>query len=335
MTASQLTVVPSAVDWLLEECDPGVRYLALRDLVETDVASLAQARKLAHQHGPIAKVLSAMQSEGYWEEPGPGYRPKYRSTVWSLILLAQLGGAAQEDERIAAACTYLLDHAWHPHGQLSAGEAASHTIDCLQGNLCWALLELGCTDPRLEKSFEWLARTITGEGLAPKGTKDAEMRYYAYKCGPGFQCGANYELPCAWGAAKEMLALSRLPINMHTPLIDRAIQQGVDFLFSVDLPTADYPRKNEKPNRAWWSFGFPVFYVTDLLQVAEALVNLGYASDPRLAGLLELIRAKQDEQGRWKLEYVYGSKTWGNFGRKNQANKWVTLRALRVLTPAR
>lgn len=322
----------ATLDWLLEEHDPGARYLALRDLAETDLTALAQARKLAHQHGPIVEILAAMQPEGYWEKPGPGYGPKYRSTVWALILLAQLGASAQEDERIATGCRYLLDHAWHPQGQLSGGEPPSYTIDCLQGNLCWTLAELGCTDPRLEKSFEWMARTITGEGLAPKGTKGAEMRYYAYKCGPGFQCGANNGLPCGWGAAKIMLAFSRLPLERRTPLIKRAIQQGVDFLFSVDPLTADYPREGKKPNRAWWQFGFPVFYVTDLLQVAEALVNLGYAADPRLAGLFEFICSKQDELGRWKLEYVYGSKTWGNFGRKGQPNKWVTLRALRVLT---
>lgn len=105
----------------------------------------------------------------------------------------------------------------------------------------------------------------------------------------------------------------------------------MDFLFSVDLVTADWPTSGGKPNRDWWLFGFPVFYVTDLLQVAEALVGLGYAGDIRMQGLLNLIRGKQDAGGRWLLEYSYGSKTWGNFGSKNKPNKWVTLRALRVL----
>ena len=55
------------------------------------------------------------------------------------------------------------------------------------------------------------------------------------------------------------------------------------------------------------------------------------AGDARLANLLALIAGKQDGQGRWPLEYAYGSKTWGSYGRKGQPNKWVTLRALRVL----
>ena len=86
-----------------------------------------------------------------------------------------------------------------------------------------------------------------------------------------------------------------------------------------------------KPSGNWWKFGFPVFYVTDLLQVVEALAALGYAGDPRLARTVALIRGKQDAQGRWALEYDYTGKTWVDFGPKRQPNKWVTLRALRAL----
>lgn len=325
-----------AMSWLLERADPGVRYLALRDLLQRPEgdAELTAARKAAHTAGPIATVLAHMEPEGYWVRSGAGYNPKYRSAVWSLILLAQLGAAMGEDERIATACAYALDHSVAPGGQFStsASGAPSGTIDCLQGNMCWALLELGCEDPRLDSAFEWMARSVTGEGVAPLEDKDAPLRYYAYNCGPVFTCGPNNKLPCAWGGVKVMLAFSRLPQARRTPLIERAIARGVEFLFSVDPSTAAYPtRTGEKPNRAWWKFGFPVFYVTDLLQLVEPLVRLGYGSDPRLVKSFDIILAKQDDQGRWPLEYDYTGKTWVDFGPKKQPNKWVTLRALRVL----
>ena len=109
-----------------------------------------------------------MEEDGFWVKPGPGYNPKYRSTVWAITALAQLGASATEDERIARACRYLLDHALSPHGQFTATGAPSGTIDCLQGNLCAALMDLGCEDPRLERAFDWLARSVTGEGIAPR-----------------------------------------------------------------------------------------------------------------------------------------------------------------------
>jgi hypothetical protein len=323
-----------SVSWLLESDSPGVRYLALRDLLDLpeDDARLRAARKTAHKKGPIAAILAKMNKSGYWVSPGPGYNPKYRSSVWSLTLLAQLGAAAEEDKRIARACTYALDHALAPGGQFTGSGAPSGTADCLQGELCGALLELGCADPGLDSAFEWMARSVTGEGIAPATDRQAPVRYFAGKCGPTFACGSNNKLPCAWGAVKVMRAFSRLPAKKRTPLIQRAIKHGVDFLFSTDPAKADYPSGwSAKPSGNWWKFGFPVFYVTDLLQNVEALVGLGYGKDPRLANALTIIREKQDAQGRWSLEYDYAGKTWVDFGVKKQPNKWVTLRALRVL----
>ena len=132
-----------------------------------------------------------------------------------------------------------------------------------------------------------------------------------------------------------MLAFSKLPPERRTPLIKRAIQQGIDFLFSVDPVEATYPTGwSSKPSKNWWKFGFPVFYVSDILQIAEALIGLDYGADPRLTNTLNFIRSKQDDQGRWLLEYSYGGKSWVDFGGKRQPNKWVTYRALRVLKAA-
>lgn len=323
-----------SLPWLLESDSPGVRYLALRDLTELppNDPELHTARKIAHQQGPIATILAQMDTAGYWAEPGPGYNPKYRSSVWSIIMLAQLGASVDEDTRITQACTYLLDHTLTSGGHFTTSGAPSGTADCLQGNLCWALIELGYNDPRLEKAFEWMARSVTGEGVAPITDKHAEVRYYAGKCGPTFACGANNKLSCAWGGVKVMLALGNWPPERRTPIIDRAIQQGVHFLLGVDPAEATYPTGySDKPSQNWWKFGFPVFYVTDLLQLVEALVMLGYGDDPRLSRALAIIREKQDGNGRWALDYDYTGKSWVDFGEKKQANKWVTLRALRVL----
>jgi hypothetical protein len=328
-----------SVSWLLERDSPGARYLALRDLMElsNEDAELKSARKKAHKEGPIAHILSKMNEEGFWQRPGTGYGPKYKSTVWALILLAQLGASVKEDKRIRQACRYYLDHALSPGGQISAmtNNSPSGTVDCLQGNMLWSLMELGYSDPRINSAYEWMVRTVTGEGVAPMTEKHAPVRYFAGKCGPTFACGANNKLPCAWGGVKVLLALSRLPIENRSELIERAIRHVVDFFFSVDPSTAKYPNGwAAKPSGNWWKFGFPVFYVTDILQIAEALVGLGYPKDPRLANTLELIRSKQDEEGRWPLEYNYDGKIWMRFGKMKEPNKWVTLRALRVLKAA-
>jgi hypothetical protein len=332
--AWQNSLYGDPLPWLLEPESPGVRYLTLRDIldVSNEGAKYIQARQAAHTGGPIASILAEMDASGYWVEPGPGYNPKYRSTVWALILLAQLGASAVQDARVGQACDYVLEHALTSGGQFSTSGPPSGTVDCLQGNLCAALLDLGCDDPRLELAFEWMARSVTGEGIAALEDHHAAVRYYAGKCGPLFACGANNKLPCAWGAVKVMLAFSRWPQERRTPLIQRAIQSGADFLLGTDPARAEYPSGwADKPSGNWWKFGFPVFYVTDLLQLVEVLVRLGYGDDARLAGVRKLIVEKQNAQGRWALEYDYAGKTWVDFGPKKQPNKWVTLRVLRML----
>lgn len=326
-----------AAAWLLEHDSPGVRYLAMRDLLSlpADDQQLLAARRLAHTRGPIAEVLAQMAPAGYWIEPGPGYSPKYRGTVWALILLAQLGAHASEDERLDRACGYLIDHALCDGGQFTTAGGPSGTADCLQGNLCWALAELGYDHPRLAAAYDWMSRTVTGDGMAPRTGRDAGRRYYAGKCGPDFACGANAELPCAWGAVKVMMAFANAPAQYRGELMERAAARGVTFLLGTDPALAQYPAGYaQKPSGNWWKFGFPTFYVTDLIQLVEALVLHGLGGDPRLRGALAAVWARRDAQGRWTMDYPYGEKTWSDFGPKGQPNPWVTLRALRVVRRA-
>jgi len=320
------------IDWLREPDGSGVDYLTMRDLTDADQKELMAAREKAHREGPIANILSKMNPEGYWEKPDPGYLPKYTSTVWSLILLSQLGASVNEDKRLSTACLYYLDHAMTEYGQISVNGTPSQTIDCLQGNMLTALMDMDFYDPRMDKAYEWMAMTTTGEGVASMGDKSTPLRYYSGKIGPDFACGANNKLACAWGAVKVMMAFSRRPAEKRSDLINRAIGRGIDFLLEIDPATAEYPHGYvPKTSGNWWKFGFPVFYITDILQIAEALVRLGYGTDHRLHNTLDLIRSKQDTKGQWSLEFDYKGKTWEEYGVKKQPNKWVTLRALRVL----
>ena len=46
---------------------------------------------------------------------------------------------------------------------------------------------------------------------------------------------------------------------------------------------------------------------------------------------MDLVLEKQDQHGRWNMEYTYNGKTWVDIEEKKKPSKWVTLRALRVL----
>lgn len=323
--------------WLLEmdSDNPGVRYFTLTELLDRspDDAEIVAAKEAVMRSGPVPAILHARNPQGYWVESGPGYYPKYRGSVWQVIFLAQFG-ADGDDPRVRVACEYLLENARSKHGGFSMNGSPSGMIHCLEGNLCAALIDLGWLgDERLDEALDWLARSITGEGIAPSQERAAAIRYLrSGNSAPGFACSANNHLPCAWGAVKAMLALSKVPPTARTPSMQHAVETGIDFLLGHDPAKADYPMGySEKPNQSWFRFGYPIGYVTDVLQNLEALTALGSGADERLVPALGMMLNKQDNQGRWKLAYTYNGKTWVDVETKGEPSKWVTLRALRVL----
>lgn len=314
--------------WLLERdaANPGVRYFALRDLLErpADDPEVMAARQAVMATGPVPAILAAQAPEGYWTKAGTGYSPKYRATSWQIIFLADLG-ADPTDARVRRGCEYLLAHMVAANGAFSVYQtlAPRGALHCLNGNLLAALARLGYgDDPRVRAALEWQVSAITGEG---------DVAYFASgTSGPGFACGVNLGQPCGWGAVKAMKALACFPAGCRTPAVQRAIERGADFLLSRNPAEADYPY-TESVASAWFKFGFPLSYWSDVLETAAVLSDLGFGGDPRLAPAFAFILGKQDAQGRWKLENALNRKMWVDIEQRGKPSKWVTLRALRVV----
>jgi hypothetical protein len=309
--------------------------MTLRVLVgkPPDDPEVRAALAAAMQARPIADILAAQHPDGYWVKPGSGYSPKYTGTVWQLIFLDQIG-ADPSDSRVQAACEYVLSHTATEVGGFGASGSKddmrlpppSSAIHCLNGNLLRALIGFGrLEDERVQRAIDWQARSITGEGF--------DRYYRSGASGPGFRCAANEQLPCAWGAVKALLGLACIPLDRREPHVERAIEQGAAFLLSRDPASADYPVGwgNTRPNGSWFKLGFPSGYVADVLQNLQVLCALGFAHDGRLRPAVGWLLGKQDGQGRWKNEYAYNGKTWGDFERQGAPSKWVTLRACQVI----
>ena len=314
--------------WLLEldPDNPGVRTFALRELLNwpEDDPKVRQARADTMTMGPVPVILEAQHPDGYWIKPGGGYFPSYRATVWQIIFLAELG-ADPSDERLRRGCEYVLSHSIAVNGAFSMGHrpVPSSAIHCLNGDVLSALFRLGyANDPRVQAAVGWQAHAITGQG---------QVQYYkSGTTGPGFACVANQGQPCAWGAVKAMKALVALLPHQRTLAVQTAIEAGAEFLFGRDPAVADYPHTG-RVSPAWFKFGFPLSYRSDVLETVAVLEQLGYGEDPRLANVIQLILGKQDGQGRWKLESTLNGKMWVDIEEKGKPSKWVTLRVLRIL----
>jgi hypothetical protein len=308
------------LSWLLEEDNPSVRYFVLRDLLgrPADDPDLMEARASITTSQPVREILEAQYPQGYWVKPGRGYSPKYRATVWQLIFLADLGVRAHE--AIDRACQFVLEHSLvSEEGLFSATKASTGTIVCLNGNLLRALQHLGYGDyPTVRTVSEALAKTIVEDGFKCRANATDRARKETW-------------LPCAWGAIKALRALALIPQEQRSPTLKLAMDWGVDFLMSRDPAVADYPSGSGLVSPLWFKLGFPLGYTSDILEALDALVRLGHGGDERLWPAIELVLEKQDSAGRWPLERTL-TKTWTSFGEKNRPSKWVTLKALRMLS---
>lgn len=326
----------ATLEWLLEEdpANPGVRFFALQRLLgrSRDDPEVIEAQALVMRTGPVPRILAAQHPEGWWEKPGHGYSPKYRSTVWQVIALARLG-ADPLDDRVRAACEYVITHTQTAGGAFGCSSAVSDLppapstpIHCLNGNLLASLIQLGrIEDERIHDAIRWQALAITG---------DPGVQYFASRTsGPGFRCGVNAGQPCAWGANKALLGLLAVPEGQRDAAVQRALEAGAEFLLSRDPAVADYPYSNRISDH-WFRFGLPLGYWSDVMETLEVLTGLGYGADARLDAAFEFVLSKRDGAGRWLLEDTLNSRTWAGIERKGKPSKWVTLRAMAVLKAA-
>lgn len=319
---------PYPIDWLLEEDDPSVRYFTLKGLLERPESDPeVQAAKLAiMSRGIVPAILAKQEPAGYWGEPEAFYvRSKYKGTVWTLILLAQLG-ADGRDERIKKACEYIMGYSQdRESGGFSyrrSGNAAykNGVLPCLTGNMAWCLIRFGyLDDPRLRQSIEWITRyqRFDDGDAAPSGWPYDKLE----------QCWGRHT--CHYGAVKALKALAEIPLRKRSRAVKSTVEAGAEYLLKHHIYKSSHdPSKIAMPG--WLHFGFPRMWTTDVLEVLGILAKLGYR-DGRLRDAIATVLEKQDAQGRWINEDKFASRYILRVEKKGSPSKWVTLEALQTL----
>jgi hypothetical protein len=292
------------MNWLLDWDEPSVRYFTLVDIVERppDAPAVIQAKQAIATSPTGRKIFAKQHPDGWWASPDQIYRPKYKSTVWQLIILAELGVSGQ-DPRIAQACEFVFQRSMTEEGDFTYDAEKSRVIHhCLPGNIVRFLLRFGYgDDPRTRLAIRRLAETSLEQGWTCRHHRDA---------------------PCLWGALKTLWAFSEIPEAERSSQVREAIERGAEFFLSQDFAAL---------GPEWQRFGFPLFYQCDLLFGLRVMTALGYGRDPRLQPAVEIMLAKQDEGGRWIMERSFNGRMQTNIERQGRPSKWITLNALRVL----
>jgi len=301
------------LSWLLEAETPTIRYLALVDLMglPEDDGRVQEARQAIMREGPVPAILAPQTERGNWPGEYSFYTPKYRSTHWSLLLLTELH-VDGEDPRFRRGVEYMLGEVLaRLTKRLAAGESG---WSCLFGNVL---------------------RYVCHAGLAGDDGVDAVIDYCLREMDNGYcRCHGNSGYACAWGAARTLWGLAAIPKELRGPAVDRAIQQGLEFLLAPGkLPVADYPVPDGGRVHAFWSrLNFPLFYQADVLFVLRVADELGALDQPGAQEALAWLAGRRQKNGRWRGSSPFRGRTWPQLGGPEETSRWVTLQVQALIT---
>ena len=308
--------------WLIEEDNPSIRYLTLTQLLGVSPKSpeAIDTRKKIPSWTPVRRILEHQNNDGGWDRGKTWYLPKYKSTVWQLIILSQTGIDPRRPE-VRRTCDYSF-HFQRPTGGFVSGmddepeEDWGRLAGCLNGNVIAALCRLGLgKDARVKKAVEHLLACQEPDG----GWTCRSFGYHSrdrHSCFMGTICALDALIECS------------LPFRDNR--VNEAKMKACEFLLMHRLLRADHHDwKFIKPE--WAQLRAPWMVSYNLLRVLRAITRAGIVNDPRMEEGIEILRSKRHKNGRWRREVSWPSSAYSSFGRAGEDDKWITLNALLVL----
>jgi hypothetical protein len=337
-----------AIDWLLEEDNPPVRYLTLKYLLRKADADpeLARAKSWLMQY----KVTQGILKHGgrFWSDDDKAYE-KYTGKYWQVIFLGQFL-ADGKDPRIAAGIgTILGEHEWMLRLPIKDG------AHCLTANVLAALTRLGYGEhPVVRLEREALAQRVVKDGGIDCGVMGYSLLPYCYMAQPKLllcfsQMSPKSRSPAIKSAIK--LLVSRLlerEVFVYVPgnqtdwqkvLARSPGRRGLPPGQTVKQWVADqkgaflskHGPGDPKPKQGWLKFGFPLHYNSDVLEAMYALAESGTPMSAALERPLKVIESKMTSEGKWAMENSLNGKMWVDVETLGKPSKWLTYYALRVL----
>ncbi len=299
-----------AVNWLLEESNPSVRYFTLRWLLDKpeDDADVVAAQEAVAQSEPVQKLLKRQRPEGYW---GSDPRPLH-GTGRYLNILFWLGYRGNGD--VQRAMEYRMAGGLLPDGAYGYEiKGRFMKLPCHGAILLQHMLRFGYRDdPRAKKLLNWIVQLQESDGAWPCVSK---VRPFS----------------CSWATADVLRAYRDLPADWVTPQVATSRQNAVEMFLEANI----YQYGKNKPSPRWFEFGFPIEWDSDILEVLALIGPFVSPNDERIQESLALVLDKQDEQGRWPCEKHPKGGRWMQkffeFEELGQPSKWVTLHAMKML----
>jgi hypothetical protein len=296
----------AVIAWLLES-DPSIRWQVMRDLTDASGNEVTAERSRVATEGWGARLLDQQRPDGQW---GDGRTtPFWWSNMYTLVFLRDLGidpTSARAQEAIALVREHVT---WGPHfgdSPFFEGEVEP----CINGRV----VALGAY---FHVRSDRLLDRLLSEQLADGGWNCEAER--------GSVRSSFHTTICV---LEGLLAFEQA--FGATSTVTESRRRGEEYL--VERRLLRRLSTGEMIDEMWTRFAFPPLWHYDVLRALDYLRAAGSSGDSRLEEAMTVVRQRRQSDGRWLLDVRHRDTLYPELaGNVGEPNRWVTLRALRVL----
>lgn len=292
--------------WLLDS-DPAIRWQVMRDLIDALAGEVAAERARVAHEGWGLQLLRQQRPDGQW---GDGVaHPFWWTNLYTLLFLRDLG-LDPASAPAKAAIGRVRDHVtWGPEfGQSPFFEG--EVEPCINGRA----LALGAYfGERSDRLLERLLREQLADGGWNCEAERGSVRSSFHSTICVLEGLLAFEQ--AFGAQPRVTAARS---RAHDYLLERRLLRRRSTGDVIDA--------------AWSAPIFPPLWHYDVLRALDYLRAAGVAPEARMAEAVTALRERRLHDNRWRLERRHKDTLHETLaGPVGEPNKWLTLRALRVL----
>lgn len=276
----------------------------------------------------VTKIFELQGENGCWNLTSPKskhypqyehYIPKYKTTLWTLILLADIK-YKRDEQRINKPVETIFNHFFNKSEKIFCLKRSHFPIPCLNGNMLYIYFYFG---NKYDERIDYIINFFN------KYQRFDDGGYSTPKFHPYFSNKSCYgKHTCYWGIVKLLKGLSFVPEKYKSKSADILIKKCIDFVLLHKVCFSSH-NENKLLNRIIDKITFPNMYNSDFLEILW-LLKREKIKDQRIAKAIELLKSKMQPGMKWKLERPVNNLIT-SVGTKDRINEFVTDRAREVL----
>jgi hypothetical protein len=299
------------VEWLLDS-DPSIRWQVMRDFTDARTAIVTAERARVAAEGWGALLLDQQRPDGQW---GDGVAtPFWWSNLYTLVFLRDLG-LDPTSPRVRSAIDRVRDNiTWGP-GFGDSPFFEGEVEPCINGRVVALGAYFG---ERRDGLVDRLLSEQLGDGgwNCEAGRGSVRSSFHTTIC----VLEGLLAFEQAFGATPSVTDARK---HAQVYLLDRHLLRR--------LSTGEVI-KDRKTDQPWTQFAFPPLWHYDVLRALDYLRTARVPPDARVEEAVAIVRERRQDDGRWLLDVRHENTVHEELaGPVGAPNRWITLRALRVL----